>query len=320
MSVVLVREARTRRATHVLVPDLGGALYNLPALALLRLLGVAVIARLGNAPEQLPLFRFLWRRLVSPVVTEFVANSKFTAAALAASGVPAAKMRIIGVPPPPRRTIQAPVPPLRQDGRIIYVGQLIPPKGCDRLLDAVGILVRRGHDVGLDIVGDTTRWEPEAWKGYAARLLERAAQPDLIGRVRFLGEREDVPALLAGASIHCFPSTIAIREGFGIVTVEAKAAGLPSVVTPSGALPELIAHEEDGFVCADDSVAALVEGLEFFLVDRHRLMEAGRRAHASSARYTRERFLEQWLAVLRMPAADVNRRHPLPEVVPSHGD
>jgi glycosyltransferase involved in cell wall biosynthesis len=320
VSAVLLREARRRRATHVFVPDLGAALYNLPALAVLRAVGVAVIARLGNAPEQLGLYRFLWGRLINAVVDEFVANSRFTASALTANGVADTKVRIIGVPPPLRRCGDTSPAASKHEGRIIYVGQLIPGKGCDRLLEAVAILAHKGLDVSLDVVGDTGRWEPDVWKGYIARLIERAARPDLAGRVRFLGAREDVPALLAAASLHCFPSTTELREGFGIVTVEAKAVGVPSVVTPSGALPELIAHEEDGFVCADDSVESLVAGLQYFLADRNRLIEAGRRAHASSARYTRARFLEQWLALFRMSAADMNRSGALAGVAHSHGD
>ncbi len=320
VSAMLVRETRLRRATHVLVPDLGAALYNLPALAFLRVLGLTVIARLGNAPEQLPLYRFLWGRLINAVVTEFVANSKFTAEALTTDGVPAAKIRIIGVPPPLRFEAVSPGGVSKRDGRIIYVGQLIPGKGCDRLLDAVAHLAHRGYDVSADIVGDTDRWEPSAWKGYIATLRARAARPDLAGRVTFLGAREDVPALLAGAALHCFPSRSELREGFGIVVVEAKAAGVPSVVTPSGALPELISHEVDGFVCADDSVSSLVAGLEYFLADRNRLIEAGRRARASSALYTRERLLEKWLAVFRMPAADLNPPAALAGIVHSHGD
>jgi glycosyltransferase involved in cell wall biosynthesis len=254
------------------------------------------------------------------VVTEFVANSKFTAEALTTDGVPAAKIRIIGVPPPLRFEAVSPGGVSKRDGRIIYVGQLIPGKGCDRLLDAVAHLAHRGYDVSADIVGDTDRWEPSAWKGYIATLRARAARPDLAGRVTFLGAREDVPALLAGAALHCFPSRSELREGFGIVVVEAKAAGVPSVVTPSGALPELISHEVDGFVCADDSVSSLVAGLEYFLADRNRLIEAGRRARASSALYTRERLLEKWLAVFRMPAADLNPPAALAGIVHSHGD
>jgi glycosyltransferase involved in cell wall biosynthesis len=319
VSLVCLRAVRRRRASYVLIPDLAAAIYNLPALALLRLFGVTAVARLGNAPEELPLYRFLWGRLIAPCITEFVANSKFTASALAETGVPARKIRTIGVSPPLREGALDRSPPAKHRGRIIYVGQLIPPKGCDRLLEAVAVLAARGYDVSLDIVGDMNRWEPPSWKGYAAALLERGSLPDLAGRVRFLGTREDVPALLAAADVHCFPSRIEIREGFGIVAVEAKAAGIPSVVTPSGALPEVITHRQDGFVCSDDSVESLVEGLEYFLADRRALVAAGRRARASSAMFTRERFLADWLEVFQMPPADMSASLPQP-VVHSHGD
>ena len=312
----LLLEARRRNATHVLIPDLAAALWNLPAIAVLRLLGVSVIARLGNAPEGLLLYRFLWGWLINTVVTQFIANSRFTAQALHATGVPLRKIHIIGNPPPSRRPEAYTAHFPKQEGRIAYVGQLIPAKGCERLLDAVGVLARRGHDVTLDMVGDVNRWEPDSWKGYVAGLQERARQPDLDGRVRFLGAREDVPALLSAASLHCFPSRSETREGFGIVVVEAKAAGIPSVVTPSGALPELIAHRQDGWVCRDDSVAALVEGLEYFLADRDALIAAGLRAHASASQHGRELFVAGCLDVFgvaspdhQLAAADVVHRH-----------
>jgi glycosyltransferase involved in cell wall biosynthesis len=315
VSSALLVEARRRRATHIVIPDLAAALFNLPAFALLRLLGVSVIARLGNAPEELPLYRFLWGRLINPVVTQFIANSTFTARALEATGVSSKKIHIIGNPPPSRReSASAQLP--KQEGRIVYVGQLIPAKGCERLLDAVGALVRRGHDVTLDLVGDVNRWEPPTWRGYTAALQERARRSDLEGRVRFLGAREDVPALLAAGSIHCFPSRLDTREGFGIVAVEAKAAGIPSVVTPSGALPELIAHREDGWVCADDSVESLVEGLEYFLSDREALAAAGRRALASAQQHSRAHFVARCLDIFgvafpdrRLAPADAVHRH-----------
>ncbi|MGH9346647.1 MAG: glycosyltransferase family 4 protein [Vicinamibacterales bacterium] len=320
VSGVLLREVRRLRATHVLIPDLAAAVWNLPALAVLRLLGVSVIARLGNAPEELPLHRFLWGRLIDPVVTAFLPNSTFTAAALAATGVSVQKMRVIGNTWPTRAVSRRAAEP-RRPGRIIYVGQLIPPKGCDRLLDAVARLASRGYDVSLDVVGDTERWEPDGWRGYIASLQDRARRPDLDGRIRFLGAREDVPALLAAAVVHCCPSRIATREGFGVVTVEAKAAGIPSVVTPSGALPEIVEHRRDGWVCVDDSVEALVEGLAFFLSDPRRAVEAGVRARESASRFSRERRVPQWLEAFGMPAPVADEMLATPAVaVHSHAD
>jgi glycosyltransferase involved in cell wall biosynthesis len=129
----------------------------------------------------------------------------------------------------------------------------------------------------------------------------RASRRDLASRVRFLGVREDVPALLARASVHCCPSRPEQKEGFAVVNLEAKRAGLPSVVFPTGSLPEMISHGEDGWICRDVSVDALVEGLEFFLSDPERLRRAGEKARASDRLYSRERFAAQWAEEFGLP-------------------
>ena len=127
--------------------------------------------------------------------------------------------------PPPADTARIP-------GRVIFVGQIIPDKGLDLLLDAIALLRARGIDATLDVVGEIDGWEAPEYRGYRAALRDRARQPDLAGAVKFLGYREDVPTLLGRASVHCCPSRPEHREGFGLVVLEAKLAGLPSVVTP----------------------------------------------------------------------------------------
>ncbi len=292
----LLRDAVRMRATHVALPEYGAALRNLPALVLLRWCGVRVILRLGNAPEEGRFYQKVWRWLVSPVVDVIVANSRFTQDALMAHGVPPRKIRMIYNAAPTRSLPVAGVA-ARDRLRVLYVGQLIPPKGAHLLLDAVAGLRAQGLPVTLDIVGNIDGWEPEAWVGYKAQLRARATEPDLQGHVRFLGVRRDVPALLAAAGLHCCPSLPEIREGFGVVTVEAKMAGVPSVVTASGALPELVEHGVDGWVCSEATVDAIMEGIRFFLGDGDRLDLASRSARASAGRFTRERFWSAWLEV-----------------------
>jgi glycosyltransferase involved in cell wall biosynthesis len=114
------------------------------------------------------------------------------------------------------------------------------------------------------------------------------------GAVQFLGWREDVPTLMARASIHCCPSLPQIREAFGLVVLEAKLAGLPSVVTPSGYLPELVSHQVDGWRCASATAEALAEGLDFFLTDSQRTQLAGRAARESSRAFNPESYAEAW--------------------------
>jgi len=305
-SAGLLRDARRFRPTHVLAPEFGAALRNAPALVLLRAAGVRVVLRLGNAPDEGRFYRFLWRRLIDPLVDRFVANSAFTHRELLAHGIAPAKARIIGNTAPSRPRGRADA--IRRPGRVIYVGQIIPDKGLHLLLDAIGLVASRGYDVSLDIAGPLGPWEHPAFAGYQERIRARAARPDLAHRVRFLGEREDIPALLASASVHCCPSLPAIREGFGVVTVEAKLAGTPSVVCPSGALPELVRHREDGWVCRAASAEAIAEGLEFFLSDPRRVESAGRCARESARLFSREAFAAAWadefgLEPAQLPAA-----------------
>jgi len=94
------------------------------------------------------------------------------------------------------------------------------------------------------------------------------------------------------------------REGFGIVNIEAKQAGIPSVVFPTGALPEIIVHGENGWLCSAPTAAALAEGIEYFLADPDRLERAGRAARVSLEPFSRERFSEAWWQVFQDGADD----------------
>ena len=291
----LLWEAWHFRPSHVFMPDYLAVLRNAPALTLLRLVGCQVILRLGNAPEPGSFYRRVWRHGVNPFVDRFICNSRFTQTELEAHGIPASKVSQIYNCAPSRR--EPGLTDIARDAyRIIYVGQIIPAKGVDLVLDAVGI-VGRGYDVGLDVVGDMEGWASPSLMPYREAIVARAGQPDLVGRVQFIGWREDVPALLARASILCCPSRPELREGFGVVVVEAKLAGVPSVVCPSGALPELVEHGEDGWVASEVSADALAEGIEYFLKDATRLLRARQAARRSAARFSRDKFAEAWWAV-----------------------
>jgi glycosyltransferase involved in cell wall biosynthesis len=293
----LLRVARRVKPTHILLPDYQTILRNVPALVLLRALGVRSIARLGNAPDQGRFYRVLWRHVLAPAVDLFVCNSRFGARELMAHDLPPAQVVVVANGPSRRRQPWKGAQGERIPGRVVFVGQLIPDKGLDLLLDAVAMLRTRGLDVTLDVVGDTDGWEAPGNRGYRAAQLARAAQPDLAGAVSFLGWREDVPALMARASLHCCPSRPEQREAFGNVVLEAKLSALPSVVGPSGQLPEFVEHGVDGWACRVATAEAIAEGLAFFLEQPRGLESAGRAALASTAEYTRERFDHAWLEV-----------------------
>jgi glycosyltransferase involved in cell wall biosynthesis len=294
-SAGLLRDAARFRPTHIFVSDYLTVTRNAPTLALLRLCGCRVVVRLGNAPDQGRFFLWLWKFTVTPFVDFFVCNSEFTNRELGKHDVAANRRVVIPHTPPTRASNGLPAPP-RDPRLLLYVGQIIPEKGLDLLLDAVGLLVARGHDVRLDVAGEITGWAPPDFDAFRERVQARADLPDLRGRVRFLGFRDDVPALMAQAAIHCMPSLERLREGFGIAVIEAKQAGIPTIALPSGALPELIAHGDNGWVCREESAESFAEGVEYFLAP-DRLRGAMASARRSAAAYSRDRFAQRWQSV-----------------------
>lgn len=291
-STHLARLWRQGRLTHVFAVDFRAVLVHAPALALCRILGIPVVLRSGVAPTPTPFHARLWRWIIRPLVTQHIANSGFTAGELRAVGIAAKRVVTIANVAPKRQAVTTPL--ARDPRRVAYVGQVIAEKGVLQLLDAVGLLVTQGRDVSLDIAGQMEGWAPAAVHAYRAAMKTRAGQADLVGRVRFLGWREDIDAVLHGASVHCCPSQLEQREGFGITVVEAKRAGVPSVVCPSGALPELIAHRHDGWVAVGFDAAAIAGGLDWCLADATRLSQMQAAARLSSERFSSRVFMEQW--------------------------
>src|SRR5262249_31760600 len=98
------------------------------------------------------------------------------------------------------------------------------------------------RNVHLDLVGDGPA---------EAEIRTLAAELGIEHRVRFLGRRNDVAAVLARAQVFALCSR---SEGFPLSTLEAMRAGLPVVVSNVGGAPEAVLDGLSGFVVADNSV------------------------------------------------------------------
>ncbi len=127
----------------------------------------------------------------------------------------------------------------------------------------------KGHHLHLDALAklkDDPRWicwmvggaQRPVEQEYMREIQEKAVRLGIGDRVRFLGQRSDVPSLLAAADIFSQPNLGA--EPFGIVFIEALAAGLPVVTTAMGG-PQEIIDESCGFTAppgnAEQVAAAL---------------------------------------------------------------
>jgi glycosyltransferase involved in cell wall biosynthesis len=137
---------------------------------------------------------------------------------------------------------------------IIQVGRLEWWKGHFLHLEALAQLKELEHWVCW-MVGGPQRAEED---DYLRRMKETAGRLGIADRVRFLGQRSDVPELLAAADIFCQPNQA--PEPFGLVFIEALHAGRPIVTTALGGPMEIV-DETCGLLAEPENPAALAAAL-----------------------------------------------------------
>jgi glycosyltransferase involved in cell wall biosynthesis len=163
--------------------------------------------------------------------------------------------------------------------RVVFAGRIVAPKGVAVLIRAARLL-----DAELVICGDGLRLA--AMRRLARRLgVER--------RVTFTGwlDSEQLAHELAEASVVALPSVW--PEPFGLVGIEALAAGRPVVASETGGITDWLAPGVNGLGVAPGDASALASALTELLADPARqaaMGEAGRELVAQ--RFSRERHVE----------------------------
>jgi glycosyltransferase involved in cell wall biosynthesis len=279
------------RPTHIHVTNLSYFLLAYPALLLSRR---PVVFRLPNPPdESLPGMKqrisdCVWRNCVAPLSSALVCNSRFTRDRLQRTGASCRGVRVIYNCLPERPPAKVSDAPEVDRGRfnIAFLGRVRPLKGVDHLVDACLRLIREGANIDAYIAGEKDWQNP-----FAEELQRRVAAEGVQARIRFLGEIEDVFGFLRRCDLHVLPS---MTEGFGQVLLEAKSCSLPSVAYRSGAIPEVIEHLVDGYICDDRTADGLADAIRYFL-DRPEALRAARAAAKSSlAKFSAEAAGRAW--------------------------
>lgn len=157
---------------------------------------------------------------------------------------------------------------------VLTVARLIARKGIDVLIEAFsGLDQTRFGDVDLVIVGEGE--EEEELKKLAGHLFVEES-------VKFLGPvpDEDLPALYQGAQLFALtPRRFEDdMEGFGIVYLEAAAAGKPAVATDTGGVKEAVREGHTGLVVPPEEPAAVRAVLERLLSDDKLCKRLGQQA------------------------------------------
>ncbi|MCP3987757.1 MAG: glycosyltransferase family 4 protein [Actinomycetia bacterium] len=164
------------------------------------------------------------------------------------------------------------------DFAVATVNRLVPRKGIETLIRAADLVERRGliAPAALRVmVGGTGRQQ-----GDLADLVgELGAPVELLGR---LGD-EDVVRLYGGAdamAMLCHDRWFGLeQEGFGIVFLEAAAAGLPQIAGRSGGAHEAVEHGVTGLIVDEPrSVEATAHAIRALYQDERGRLEMGRAA------------------------------------------
>jgi glycosyltransferase involved in cell wall biosynthesis len=186
---------------------------------------------------------------------------------------------------------------------VVAIGRLSREKAHVDLIAALGHMRRARPDIDfkLLIVGDG----PER-----ANVESAAVGEGVTDRVVFVGHVADVRPFYAAADVMALPSH---SEGSPNVLLEAMAAGVPSVATTVGGVPEIAAHEETALLVAPRDPEAMATQLARLLTDARLASELS--ANASSvvaARYSPEAYARSVAEMYRELAP--GRRHTTPGV------
>lgn len=253
---------------HINVSCNGSTIRKFCYAAICRRYGVPYVLHLhgGAYPEYLarsnPLMQKAIKRLFLSAARVFVLGSTWRAFVRDRIGVAVERIAILpnAVPAGPEPAeVKRVEPPL-----IVFVGQLHKEKGADALLEALSRLDARSLSWQARLVGG----------GDVARYRARIARLGLSDRVQAPGwaPPQEVRSLLARASIFVLPSFI---ENLPMALLEGMSYGLCPVVTPVGAVPEVVCHGVSGLIVPVGDSNALADALRMLLSDRALLLRLG---------------------------------------------
>ncbi len=210
-----------------------------------------------------------------------VAASSFTRATLQEAGVAAERIRLLPLGADLGRIRPSPRP-TRGAFRILFVGSVGQRKGIRYLLEAYRRIRSAGTRlvVAGPMVGSGRAFE--AWRPYV----------EYLGRV----DQTRVFAEMARSHVLVLPS---LFEGFGLVMVEAMAAGLPVIGSTHSAAPDIIEDGVSGYVLEPDDVEGLCDRLIGLASRRERVREMGRNAAERARAFGWDRHEERLAELCR---------------------
>jgi glycosyltransferase involved in cell wall biosynthesis len=173
----------------------------------------------------------------------------------------------------------------RNRNAILFCSNMMTQKGPLVLVEALGILARRGVPFVAEFAGPAVTPEFESTFWDACRML------GLSEHVRWNGAKygQDKAELFSSSSVLAFPTLL--HEGVPLVILEAMSYGLPSIASNQGGIPDVVEDGVTGFLVPPGDPEMLASRLESLLLNPELQEAMGERARVRfDERYTLDRF------------------------------
>ncbi len=165
--------------------------------------------------------------------------------------------------------------------RFVYVGSIIAAKGLPLLLQAWRSLASSNAEL----------WLAGPISNAHSKLIPALKGLRVFGRV----PHRELPGFLRQCDVLVLPSYF---EGFGLVLLEALAAGLPIIATDATAAPDLITHGVEGYVIPAGDDEALRNALQWFTTSRDDLATMSLAARRCAERFSWDAYGDRWMKIL----------------------
>ena len=170
----------------------------------------------------------------------------------------------------------------------VFAGRIMEDKGLPYLVEAHQLIRDAGVDVVQLLIGEGPQLQ---------ELQERIHAAGLSARMKFVGYRQDLPAVLQACDLLVHPS---LSEGLSISIITAMAAGLAVVATNVGGTAESVPDGECGLLVEPRDPAALARGVCALAADPARRRAFGCRARELAfTRWSVERMVRDFERVYR---------------------
>ncbi|MCS4086111.1 glycosyltransferase involved in cell wall biosynthesis [Salinibacter ruber] len=225
----------------------------------------------------------------------YVAVSEFIGECLEERGVPPERIQV--VPNGIRVTEKVQSSKKESDVPVITIaGQVEPWKGHADLIEALGLLAESTTDWKCHVVGTGD-------ENYIERMKEKVRRTGLSGHVVWRGFQQDMGPVYSETDILVVPSRH--QEPFGLVAAEAGMYGIPVIASRRGGLPEIVEHENTGFLVDAEAPQQIARWLEKLIRSQQLRIRIGEAAHERiRSTFTRSEMIDGITQMLE----DVNRK------------